>query len=78
MFQLSPVGFAPKFFVSRQLENNLKCISALLIYCNIIDHQFIGNTYAPLLRNILVNENSDNDGKYIDHIFQSLTIYPLV
>ena len=68
-FHLSPVGFAPKSFVSRQLENNLKCISALFIYCNIIDYQFIGNTYAPLLRTILVNENSDNYGKYIDHIF---------
>jgi hypothetical protein len=60
MFHLSPVGFAPKSFVSRQLENNLKCISALFIYCNIIDYQFIGNTYAPLLRTILVNETSDN------------------
>ncbi len=59
MFQLSPVGFAPKSFVARQLENNLKCISAFFIYCNIIVYQFIGNTYAPLLRTILVNENSD-------------------
>ncbi len=69
MFYLSSVGFAPKSFVSRQLENNLKCISALFIYCNIIDYQFIGKTYAPLLRTILVNVNSDNYGKYIDHIF---------
>jgi hypothetical protein len=68
-FHLSPGGFTPKFFVSRQLENKLKCISALFIYCNIIDYQFIGNTFAPLLRTILVNENSDNYGKYIDHIF---------
>ena len=77
MFHLSPVGFAPKSFVSRQLENNLKCISALFIYCNIIDYQFIGNTYAPLLRTILVNENSDNYGKYIDHIFSKPHYIPV-
>jgi hypothetical protein len=38
-------GFTPTSFVSRQLENKLKCISALFIYCNIIDYQFIGNTF---------------------------------
>jgi len=77
MFHLSPVSFAPKSFVSRQLETNLKCISALFIYCNIIDYQFIGNTYAPLLRTILVNENSDNYGKYIDHIFSKPHYIPV-
>ncbi len=62
LLHLSPVGFTPKSFVSRQLENNLKFISALFIYCSIIDYQFIGNTYAPLLRTFLVNENTDNYG----------------
>jgi hypothetical protein len=61
-FHLSPGGFTPKSFVPRQLVNKLKCISALFIFCNIIDYQFIGNTFAPLLRTILVN--SDNYGKY--------------
>ncbi len=68
-FHLSPGGFTPKSFVSRHLENKLKCSSALFINCNVIDYQFIGNTFALLLRTILVNENSDNYGKYIDHIF---------
>lgn len=76
-FHLSPGGFTPKSFVSRQLENKLKCISALFIYCNIIDYQFIGNTFAPLLRTILVNENSDNYGKYIDHIFSKPHYIPV-
>lgn len=29
----------------------------------------MGNTYTPLLRTILVNENSENYGKYINQIF---------
>jgi hypothetical protein len=62
-FHLSPGGFTPKSFVSRQLENKLKCISAIFIDCNIIDYQYIGNSFAPLLKSILVNENSDNYGK---------------
>ncbi len=76
-FHLSPGGFTPKSFVSRQLENKLKCISALFIYCNIIDYQYIGNTFAPLLRTILVNENSNNYGKYIDHIFSKPHYIPV-
>jgi hypothetical protein len=59
------------------MENNLKCISALFIYCNIIDYQFIGYTYAPLLRIILVNENSDNYGKFIEHIFSKPHYIPV-
>ena len=59
------------------MENNLKCISALFIYWNIIDYKFIGNTFAPLLRTILVNENSDNYGKYIDHIFSKPHYIPV-
>ncbi len=60
------------------LRTSLNVFQLNFIYCNIIHYQFSGNTFAPLFRTILVNENSDNYGKYIDHIFSSLTIYLLV
>jgi hypothetical protein len=72
MFHLSPVGFCLS-----SIGEQTKCISALFIYCYIIDYQFNGNTYAPLLRTFLVNENSDNYGNYIDHIFSKPHCIPV-
>ena len=61
--------FHNKTYFSSKLVNQIKNISALYVYCNIFDYQIVGNTYTPLLRTILVNENSENYGKYINQIF---------
>jgi hypothetical protein len=55
----------------------LKTVSSLYIYTNIIDYQFVGDSYAPLLRTIMVNENVENYGKYISQEFQNTQYLPL-
>ena len=38
-------------------DPNPNIIQSLFVYCDIIDYQFVGNAYVPLLRNVVV-ENS--------------------
>ena len=44
----------------RQLNN----INALYVYCDCIDYQFVGDTFAPLFRVVAVT----NDLKYGDYV----------
>jgi hypothetical protein len=68
----------PKPWISSKIENKLlKTVSSLYIYTNIIDYQFVGDSYAPLLRTIMVNENVENYGKYISQEFQNTQYLPL-
>ena len=67
-------------FQSNPISNILRTITGLYVYCNIINYQFVGNTYAPLLRTITINENTDNYGKYIEQVYTaphyiSLSVY---
>jgi len=68
---------APKPFISSPVVNTIRCISSLYVYCNIINYQLVGNTYAPLLRTITVNENSNNYEKYIEQVFTAPHYIPL-
>ena len=49
----------------------------MYVYCNIINYQIVGNTYAPLLRTITINENSEYYGKYIDQVYTRPHYVPL-
>ena len=61
-------------FQSNPISNIIRTITGLYVYCNIINYQFVGNTYAPLLRTITINENSDNYGKYIISLLVCTTL----
>ena len=68
---------APNPFISSPINNTIRCISSIYVYCNIINYQLVGNTYVPLLRTITVNENSENYEKDIlNKYLQPLIMFP--
>ncbi len=70
-------GTDPATFNGQISQNYIKSISSLYVYTDIIDYQYVGDTFAPLLRIVGVNENFENHGKYIDQIFTSPHYIPL-
>ena len=68
---------APNPFISSPINNTIRCVSSIYVYSNIINYQLVGNTYAPLLRTITVNENSENYEKYIEQVFTAPHYIPL-
>ena len=67
----------PPPFVSTKIDDKIKVITSLYVYTNIIDYQFVGNSFAPLLRTISVNEGPEYYGKYIDSIFTNPHYIPV-
>lgn len=56
------------FYGSNQIVSQVDKISIIYCYTDIIDHQYVGDSYSPLLRTISV-PNKSNYGDIINHIF---------
>jgi hypothetical protein len=76
-FQSPPIEHGPHFYHSYEsISNKLNSIKALYLYCDIVEHQYVGDSKNALLRTVVV-ENEHKYGDYINNIFTTPHYVPI-
>ena len=70
-------GFDNGYFVGPHLVDMMAGFSSMYVYSDIVQHSFVGDEYAQILRNIPVSEG-DPWGKPVQHVYGGdMHLYPL-
>ena len=76
-FQSPSKQYGPyKYIAYESISSHLNSVKALYIYCDIAEHQHVGDSMNSLLRNVII-ENNLKFGDYINNTFTSPHYIPL-
>ena len=61
------------FYRGSRVTNKIPDIKSLYVYCDLVNHQFVGDTRVPLLRIVPVR---GEHGDYVTHIYETVQYLP--